>query len=319
MSEGSNANMDDQLSSEWEREKGKKEKARRVSLRKPVLVHRRLSRPGPNAIVDVPAGADDALQRYLHVVEKWREQLVSLKELEDDIGSILHDRGILSVSSSSLPSTTNSISIGSASSKLAHVQAELQACESHLADKEREFAVRRISVIIAHVQTGENDLAADPGIAFPRTHLPSPPLSPAYQKLDPSSANAPQLPISSASDLSSLTPSQSASQRASIFIERRQDERNTHDETESSPKLAEEDIFYLRSSANGWVTDGGNAQESARGRSTRRKKSIAALKGLDGGFTDGEVDNGTGFVLWSIISCQGEEVVALQIRVIQYQ
>ncbi|KAI6011025.1 hypothetical protein PISMIDRAFT_437198 [Pisolithus microcarpus 441] len=47
------------------------------------------------AIVDVLAGADDALQRYLHVVEKWREQLVSLKELEDDIGSILRDREIL--------------------------------------------------------------------------------------------------------------------------------------------------------------------------------------------------------------------------------
>ncbi|KAI6018248.1 hypothetical protein BKA83DRAFT_4496616 [Pisolithus microcarpus] len=47
------------------------------------------------AIVDVFAGADDALQQYLHVVEKWREQLVSLKELEDDIGLILCDREIL--------------------------------------------------------------------------------------------------------------------------------------------------------------------------------------------------------------------------------
>ncbi|KIK19948.1 hypothetical protein PISMIDRAFT_106609 [Pisolithus microcarpus 441] len=47
------------------------------------------------AIVDVLAGADDALQRYLHVAEKWREQLASLKELEDDIGSILRDREIL--------------------------------------------------------------------------------------------------------------------------------------------------------------------------------------------------------------------------------
>ncbi|KAI6115747.1 hypothetical protein EV401DRAFT_2210762 [Pisolithus croceorrhizus] len=127
------------------------------------------------AIVDVLAGADDALQRYLHAVEKWREQLVSLKELEDDVGSILRDREILvtrviklskaqksgrdsrssfimhpggsSASFSSLPSTANSITIGSASSKLAHAQAELQACESHLADKERELAVRRISVV----------------------------------------------------------------------------------------------------------------------------------------------------------------------------
>lgn len=256
------------------------------------------------AIVDVLAGADDALQRYLHVVEKWREQLVSLKELEDDIGSILRDREILitrviklskaqksgrdsrssfilhpggsSASFSSLPSTTNSTSIGSASSKLAHVQAELQACESHLADKERELAVRRISVVreglgarcralidcgwvwskmgkqgLHALQSLSGSLSesrvADPGIAFPRTHSPSPPRSPGYQKLDPSSANAPQLPISYASDLSSLTPSQSASQRASTSIERGQDERNTHDQTELSPaapKAAEEDIFY---------------------------------------------------------------------------
>ncbi|KAI6018256.1 hypothetical protein PISMIDRAFT_115110, partial [Pisolithus microcarpus 441] len=220
------------------------------------------------AIVDVLAGADDALQRYLHVVEKWREQLVSLKELEDDIGSILPEHrkqapnvrlcitrviklskaqksgrdsrssfilhpGGSSASFSSLPSTTNSTSIGSASSKLAHVQAELQACESHLADKERELAVRRIGVVREGLgarcralidcgwvwsKMGKQGLRAlqslsgNPGIAFPRTHSPSPPRSPGYQKLDPSSANAPQLPISYASDLSSLTPSQSASQ-----------------------------------------------------------------------------------------------------------
>jgi len=47
------------------------------------------------AIVDVLAGAEDALQRYLQVVEKWREQLVSLKELEEDVGAIIHDREIL--------------------------------------------------------------------------------------------------------------------------------------------------------------------------------------------------------------------------------
>ncbi|KAG6329101.1 hypothetical protein ID866_9989 [Astraeus odoratus] len=49
------------------------------------------------AIVDVLAGADDALQRYLQAVDKWREQLVSLKDLEEDISSILRDREILCV------------------------------------------------------------------------------------------------------------------------------------------------------------------------------------------------------------------------------
>ncbi|KIN99168.1 hypothetical protein M404DRAFT_817836 [Pisolithus tinctorius Marx 270] len=92
-------------------------------------------------------------------------------------------------------------------------------------------------------------LAADPGISFSRTQSPSPPHSAGYQRLDPSSANnAPQAPISYASDLSSLTPSQSASQRASTSVERGQDERTTHDhQTESSPtppKAAEEEIFY---------------------------------------------------------------------------
>lgn len=47
------------------------------------------------AIVDVLVGAEDALQRYLQGVEKWREQLLSLKELEDDVGAIIHDREIL--------------------------------------------------------------------------------------------------------------------------------------------------------------------------------------------------------------------------------
>ena len=47
------------------------------------------------AIIDVLAGAEDALQRHLQAVEKWREQLASLKELEEDIGAIIHDREIL--------------------------------------------------------------------------------------------------------------------------------------------------------------------------------------------------------------------------------
>ncbi|KAI6018254.1 hypothetical protein BKA83DRAFT_16499 [Pisolithus microcarpus] len=222
----------------------------------------------PQKTIDVLAGADDALQRYLHVVEKWREQLMSLKELEDDVGSILRDREILitrviklskaqksgrdsrssfilhpggsSASFSSLPSTTNSTSIGSASSKLAHVQAELQACESHLADKERELAVRRISVVReglgARFRALIDCVAVCPSLGSQTLELHSleliprhPPRSPRYEKLDPSSANAPQLAISYASDLSSFTSSENASQRASISIERGQDERNTHD------------------------------------------------------------------------------------------
>ncbi|KAL4072111.1 hypothetical protein J3A83DRAFT_2974547 [Scleroderma citrinum] len=228
------------------------------------------------AIVDVLAGADDALQRYLQAVEKWREQLVSLKELEEDVGAILHDREILvtsviklsrsrksgqnarssfilhpggSSSFSSLPSTNSTIT-GAAGSKLAQAQVELQACERHLAEKERELAIRRISVLreglggrcralidcgwiwgemgkqgLRALQSLSTD-ASDPRAAFPRVHSPSSPRTQKYQNLDPSSANTPPGQTSYSSDISSLTPSQSASQRAGMSTE------------------AEEEIFY---------------------------------------------------------------------------
>ncbi|KAG8220344.1 hypothetical protein J3R82DRAFT_3438 [Butyriboletus roseoflavus] len=132
-------------------------------------------------VVDVLASADDALQRYNQAVETWREQLASLKDLEDDLTAVLRDRDILvtrlikaskstrdthrssrlitpltglgSVSLSSLPST-NSTTTGSGSgsgpastnAKLAQAQAELQACEAHLVAKERELDARRVSI-----------------------------------------------------------------------------------------------------------------------------------------------------------------------------
>ena len=53
-------------------------------------------------LVDILAGADDALQRYTHAVDAWREQLVALKNLEDDLAAVLRDRDILCVSPLSL-------------------------------------------------------------------------------------------------------------------------------------------------------------------------------------------------------------------------
>lgn len=50
------------------------------------------------AVVDVLASADDALQRYTHAIDTWRQQLVSLKDVEDDLAAILRDRDILYVS-----------------------------------------------------------------------------------------------------------------------------------------------------------------------------------------------------------------------------
>ena len=150
------------------------------------------------AIVDVLAGADDALQRYTYAIDTWREQLVALKGLEDDLVSSLRDRDILCVPSSlsaymfltdrtysvtrlikaskstrdthrssrlvaplttlgsasfsSLPSTNSTAfsstgsSPASTNAKLAQAQAELQACEEHLASKERELDARRITL-----------------------------------------------------------------------------------------------------------------------------------------------------------------------------
>ncbi|KAJ7198648.1 hypothetical protein C8J57DRAFT_978490, partial [Mycena rebaudengoi] len=49
------------------------------------------------AVVGCLAAADDALRSYGVVVERWREYLNGLKELEDEVANILHDREILRV------------------------------------------------------------------------------------------------------------------------------------------------------------------------------------------------------------------------------
>ena len=43
------------------------------------------------------SGADDALRHYAAAVDTWREQLRELKEMEDDVGTIMRDREILYV------------------------------------------------------------------------------------------------------------------------------------------------------------------------------------------------------------------------------
>ena len=56
--------------------------------------------PASNAIITVAgtlSGADDALRRYAAAVDIWREQLRELKEMEDDVGTIMRDREILYV------------------------------------------------------------------------------------------------------------------------------------------------------------------------------------------------------------------------------
>ncbi|OJA15511.1 hypothetical protein AZE42_11389 [Rhizopogon vesiculosus] len=243
------------------------------------------------AIVDILAGADDALQRYNQALENWRGQLGRLIDLEEDIGAILRDREILvtrlikvsksskaardsrpppvgpsgSASFTSLPSI-NSTAHGSCSTKLLQAQEELRACEAHLAAKELELDAHRISIAREGLgarcralidcgwvwsEMGKEGLRAlqslgtsnsdNQGVLICRYYcfdhstlgkfhsccnhsVPEPPLtSPSHsqtpsitlpqQKPLHSPALLPQGPLSYSSDISSLTPSQSASQQ----------------------------------------------------------------------------------------------------------
>ncbi|KAI0701292.1 hypothetical protein BC835DRAFT_1323192 [Cytidiella melzeri] len=103
------------------------------------------------------AGADEALRKYAGSLEQWQAQLKSLKAREDEVGNVMRDREILVTRliklSKSQKSTRDSILASSSSStitstklpevqtstKLAAAQSELQACEAHLATKEREL------------------------------------------------------------------------------------------------------------------------------------------------------------------------------------
>jgi hypothetical protein len=54
--------------------------------------------PTSHAIVTVAgnlASADDALRKYAGAIDAWRDQLKELKEVEEDVASIMRDREIL--------------------------------------------------------------------------------------------------------------------------------------------------------------------------------------------------------------------------------
>ncbi|KAH9895680.1 hypothetical protein C8Q73DRAFT_644207 [Cubamyces lactineus] len=189
------------------------------------------------AVAGALAGADDALRTYAAAVERWQEQLKALKAMEDDVGNIMRDREILvtrlikaskqqkptrdsvlggSPSGSSLSVSKPEVHVGQ---KLSSAQAELQACEAHLAAKEQELNVFRLHTIKSGLQArckalaecgwawGEMgkegiraldilDMANGHGtpLAHPYLHKPLP----SYDK--------------AGSDVSSIAPSQSASQ-----------------------------------------------------------------------------------------------------------
>ncbi|KZT38404.1 hypothetical protein SISSUDRAFT_758245 [Sistotremastrum suecicum HHB10207 ss-3] len=107
------------------------------------------------------AGADEALRKYTESIEQWRDKLAILKDLEDEVGNIMRDREILvnrliKASKSQKPtrdsliggppSPTSSYS-KDAGSKLSVAKSELQSCETVLADKEQELEIARISLV----------------------------------------------------------------------------------------------------------------------------------------------------------------------------
>ncbi|KAI0338781.1 hypothetical protein BDW22DRAFT_1432302 [Trametopsis cervina] len=105
------------------------------------------------------AGVDEALRKYAGSLEQWQEQLKGLKGLEEEVGNVMRDREILvtrliklsksqkptrdSILASSSTSTLTKLPEVQTSGKLASAQSELQACEAHLAAKERELDVMR--------------------------------------------------------------------------------------------------------------------------------------------------------------------------------
>lgn len=199
------------------------------------------SPPTSQVVIEVAgafAGADEGLRKYAASLEVWQEQLKSLKELEDEVGNVMRDREILvtrlikaskhqkptrdallatSGSSSSLSFVKPEVQIGS---KLASAQGELQACEAHLASKERELDMMRTVAVRTGLQArckalvecgwqwgemGKEGLRALEMLEMPEgmngnAHSPN---ELPYSK---------PLPDSGTSDLSSIGPSQSASQ-----------------------------------------------------------------------------------------------------------
>ncbi|TFK51259.1 hypothetical protein OE88DRAFT_1699706 [Heliocybe sulcata] len=185
--------------------------------------------PTSHVIVSVAtclATADGGLEEYAQALEEWKGCLKQVKEAEDEVSNILRDRDILvtRLLKASKPRKSNRDSLASIrasmsetsllpSGKQASAQVELQACEAQLSAKEKELEQVRLDLLrrglevrckaLVQCSTRCADMGRD-----------------ALKALDSISAGTYKpLPIPQRdrlegppSDLSSLTPSQSASQ-----------------------------------------------------------------------------------------------------------
>ncbi|EPQ53035.1 hypothetical protein GLOTRDRAFT_139985 [Gloeophyllum trabeum ATCC 11539] len=198
--------------------------------------------PTSHVIISVAtclANVDGAVEGYYNALEEWKACLKQVKEAEDEVSNILRDRDILVTrllkASKSGKSNRDSLvnmrasmsetSLGSSgftpSGKLASAQTELQACEAQLSVKEKELEEIRVGMIKKGLEArcralvqcaatcgemGREALGALDHISNfnPSSYKPLP-----LPNSDQTTGNGQGGPPS---DLSSLTPSQSASQ-----------------------------------------------------------------------------------------------------------
>ncbi|KAN0133497.1 hypothetical protein V8E53_008665 [Lactarius tabidus] len=222
------------------------------------------------------AGADDALRRYAVSIETWHAGLRALKDVEEEVKNIMRDREILvtrliKLSKNQKPTRDSFIgNLGSAtgdasqislssftpavasSSKLGSAQSELQACESHLAAKEKELDQLRISTVQRGLEArckamvecgwnwgemGKEGLRALEGMEK-SAHVNE--VSSHHHKLLPDSDRP------TGSDLSSIGPSQSASQ---IYLPAFSSAVFTDQSASTPPRAASPSPFPPRSSS----------------------------------------------------------------------
>ncbi|THH27585.1 hypothetical protein EUX98_g6606 [Antrodiella citrinella] len=201
------------------------------------------------SIAGILYGADEAFRKYAAAVDQWQLQLKALKEMEDGLANIIRDREILvtrliKASKNSKPPTRDNIPSSSSSTlsynglkhpevqvgtKLSAAQTELQACEAHLANKERELDAFRTATIRSGLQArcralvecgwawgemGKEGIRSLDMFDVPNGngHPASLPLLPNLKPLPDLSGDNPS------SDHSSLAPSQSASQIGPVGI-----------------------------------------------------------------------------------------------------
>ncbi|OBZ73311.1 hypothetical protein A0H81_06762 [Grifola frondosa] len=272
------------------------------------------------AVAGTLAGADEALRKYAVSVDRWQEQLKTLKDLEDDVGNVMRDREILvtrliKASKSQKPSRDSFLGGGSPSgslmsfpkpevqvgSKLTTAQAELQACEAHLANKERELDALRSGAIKSGLQTrckalvecgwawgemGKEGLRALEILDMPNGHGPPRPLLSRRPKLDmvkppgvvthPRSSQLLRSPTHSKSPLHTRSP-------ISPVPNGMAQPRISEDDTGPGSSAEEEDVGPVEVHENERFASGGRAKAKVETVSRPRSRHVSfSLRGSRG-------------------------------------